>query len=189
MPGILVYHQATYKLLGRRPVPSGLALACLDARERALGIALPRSVREWYAQEDATVILSGCREADEPYPVEKLGEPWGRDAASPDPAMLPFMADNHGGVAYALGLDGSDDPPVSARDDGGVWVRQADTSSRYLYILVWSALAELAPRSTGMPPARRASPSIWGSCAGSWIRSAPRCTPPRCSASGARTGT
>ena len=154
MPGTLVYHEATYELLGRRPAPSARAHGRLDARERALGVALPPSVREWYAQERRNRHPGRVPRGRRAVPRREARGALGPDAASPDPGMLPFMADNHGGVAYAFGLDGTDDPPVAARDDGGVWLRQGDTFSRYLYIMVWAALAERAPfRSDAAGPA------------------------------------
>ena len=115
-----------------------------------MGIAFPASAREWYAQEGATDILLSCGVVDESCPIEQMGEMPERDELNPrpaafyDPAMLRFMCDNHGGVVYAIRLDGSADPPVYTWDDDQVWIRQGDTFSRYLFIIVWSGLADQA---------------------------------------------
>jgi hypothetical protein len=97
-------------------------------------------------------------EANEPYPIERLGYRWGRDELDPqrkayyeanpvheafyDPTMVLFAVDSHGGVVYAFQLNGTDDPPVYTWDDDQVWIRQGDTFSRYIFLCVWVALSE-----------------------------------------------
>ncbi len=161
----LVYHQAAYDLLARHAIRSEQALHQIKAREHTLDLTFPLAVREWYAQEGAVDILLACREADEPYPIERLGYRWGRDELDPqlkayyelnpmaeafyDPTMILFMVDNHGGVVYAFQIDASDDPPVFTWDDSQMWTRQGDTFSRFIFLLVWEALAaEVAFQAT-----------------------------------------
>jgi hypothetical protein len=75
MPDELVYHQQTVSILDPTPLVSSEALAALDERERALGIRIPTSVREWYSLEGAVTLLATYRNDDHPVRLEELGEP------------------------------------------------------------------------------------------------------------------
>src|SRR5262245_5468670 len=56
-PVQLVYHQATFDLLGREPVFSDAARVLFEERERACGARFPAAVREWYSLDGAVDIL------------------------------------------------------------------------------------------------------------------------------------
>ncbi len=144
----LKYHQATFKLLGERPVGSPEAKALLKKREATLGIKFPESLREWYGLKGAVDILETYSNMDPPVPLEELGNP-----SDIGPDLMLIRSENQSVAWWYVRLDGSDDPPVDILSEmlhdgspvdpdspiGGCgWARQADTFSRYVYQCVLS---------------------------------------------------
>jgi hypothetical protein len=75
MPDELVYHRPTVSILDAPPLVSPEALEAMDRRERALGIRIPASVREWYSLDEAVMLLATYSNDDHPVRLEELGEP------------------------------------------------------------------------------------------------------------------
>lgn len=162
------YHKSALKLLQLTPISSAAA-AALAAREQALGVTFPASVREWYSIEGAVEILAEHSNEDFPVPLDELG-----DAGEAAHGLLKIMDENQGVVTWYVALDGSDDPPVdvlgypasdeeeeASRDEDeaedpdevyapwncGGWVREADHFSDFVYrrLLRYGGNAETRP--------------------------------------------
>jgi hypothetical protein len=103
----LIYHQATFELMGTKPQTSKPALKVLAERERLLGITLPASLREFYSLKGASAILEQHSDQDPAVPIEELG---GREEVAH--GVLKIQVENQGVVAWYVRLDDSDDPPV-----------------------------------------------------------------------------
>lgn len=101
------YHGDTFKLLGRQPQPAAESLDALAQAERRLGMRLPAWAREWYSSRETLSILAEHGNDDPPVSVSNFDaeeSPFGR--------LLPIRRENHGVCAWAVCLDGSEDPPV-----------------------------------------------------------------------------
>jgi hypothetical protein len=146
----LVYHQAAFDVMGKTPKPSKKALGILEGRERALGFALPASLREFYSLAGASDVLTDHSNQDPAVPIEELGEP--EDLKQ---GVLRIQDENQGCASWYVRLDGSDDPPVEVAsefeyrdppegsDDWGFWdvarfVRFSDRFSDYVHQRVLS---------------------------------------------------
>ncbi|QEH32728.1 Leucine Rich repeats (2 copies) [Aquisphaera giovannonii] len=108
----LVYHQATFDLIGKTPRTTKKAVAALEKRERLLGIRLPASMREFYSLTGACEILTGHSNEDPAVPLEELG-----DAQDLAHGVLRIQDENQGVAAWYVRLDGSDDPPVEVESE------------------------------------------------------------------------
>jgi hypothetical protein len=138
------YHSDTLKLIGVEPQKSddsGEALAQVEARIRR---PLPASVREWYELEDACEILRAYSNADPPLEIADLGKvDKYTDGEGPHDLLsrhlLLFKRENQGVCAWAIHLNGTDDPPVVVDVDTQFrsWVPCADSFSQYVYSCVW----------------------------------------------------
>ncbi len=146
----LVYHQAAFDVMGKTPKPSKKALGILEGRERALGVILPASLREFYSLAGASDVLTDHSNQDPAVPIEELGEP--EDLKR---GVLRIQDENQGCATWYVRLDGSDDPPVEVAsefeyrdppegsDDWGFWdvarfVRFSDRFSEYVHQRVLS---------------------------------------------------
>ena len=54
-------HQATFKLLQCKPIVDGKAVGQMASLEKAIGVRLPDSIREWYSLKDATAQIVPSR--------------------------------------------------------------------------------------------------------------------------------
>jgi hypothetical protein len=143
----LKYHQAVFDLMGKKPRPSKTAVATLEKRERALGITLPASLKEFYSLSGAYEILAKYSNDDQTVPLEELG-----DAEHVAHGVIKIADENQGVAAWYVRLDGSEDPPVEVEceadrlerpkgvqeDDWTFWDeaqfhREADRFSTFVY--------------------------------------------------------
>lgn len=153
----LRFHDKAVALL-RSPInPSADAVNQVEARERALGIRLPASLREWYSLEGASVLLAGAG-PDNPVPIAELGVPINSDAPKAvdllAAGILAIMWEEQAVCLWAVRLDGSEDPPVVVAVDPwetsewGVsifapqptWMPCADHFSTFVYCWLWDHL-------------------------------------------------
>jgi hypothetical protein len=140
----LRFHSKTFELLGREPEHSNDSAKLLDQVEKRIGNSLPPSVREWYEIEGACQILKQYSNCDRPLEIAELGEPCG-DTSDGGPHdlltrnLLLFKWENQGVCAWAINLDGSDDPPVVVDVDTQFrkWQHCADSFSQYVHTCVW----------------------------------------------------
>ncbi len=124
------FHTQTLARLGIAGEPDPLAMAALELRAEALGIRFPASFVAWFGMHNGMELLRKHSNCDAPVALEDLGAPiswaWGkkRDWLH-ESNHLVFMCENQDVCAWALALDGSDDPPVvvSADPDGEASVR------------------------------------------------------------------
>jgi hypothetical protein len=148
------FHTQTLARLGIAGEPDRQAMAALELRAEALGIRFPASFVAWFGMHDGVELLRTHSNCDAPVALEELGAPiswawrkerdWLRESNH-----LVFLRENQDVCAWALALDGSDDPPVvvSTEPDGEASVRPNEVRG--------TDEAKLkAPGS----PARRASP-------------------------------
>jgi hypothetical protein len=139
------FHAKALSLIPGRPSRSASAAAAIEARERALGIKLPESVREWYTLDGAVEMLRTYSNADRPESIAELGrnEPdWyglgPRDGLAD--SLLIFMYENQGVGVWAVELNGSDDPLVQVNVDPGHgegWKPCASSFSEFIYCQIW----------------------------------------------------
>lgn len=138
MPDRLVYHQATFDLLGVTPVVSLSQIAAVRAREEACGHHFPAPVVEWCSLEGAEDLFHKTTDGEWLTPIEDLGN-------DPDQLDLGFLCvaeENQGVVVWYVRLDTGNDPPVlgdahAANDLRSVkWVMNAPRFSDFVYQLV-----------------------------------------------------
>src|SRR3954469_12149127 len=98
----LIYHQATFSLLGTKPQTSKPAFKALAEREQLLGITLPASLREFYSLKGASALLEQNSNQDPAVPIEELGSH--EEVAH---GVLKIQVENQGVVAWYVRLDGS----------------------------------------------------------------------------------
>jgi hypothetical protein len=82
------------------------------ALERRLGIACPRSIREWYERDDATSVLATYSNTDHPLDLahmEVVGD------------RIVFMIENQGVCRWAFRVGGADDPEVLVQEEETPW--------------------------------------------------------------------
>ena len=114
---MLRYHSKTLQLLGIEHRRSPSAVQAVAQAEDRIGRALPDSVREWYELENACRILLEHSNGDPPLDISEFGQPQ-RDNHGGGPHdlladdLLLFRWENQRVCAWAIRLDGSDDPPV-----------------------------------------------------------------------------
>jgi hypothetical protein len=159
----LIYHQQTVALLDPIPRVSPEALAAMDERERALGIRIPASVREWYSLEGAVELLETYSNDDHPVRLAELGEPdwdwhafrehlkprvaesdwdagepeWQGDALAGNP--LVFMNENQACCRWAVPLEQANDPVVLVQNDAMLgWRKVSDRFSSFVYSYIWN---------------------------------------------------
>lgn len=102
--------------------------------EKRIGFTLPASVREWYGYGGAVEILSEYSNDDPPIAVSNFAVThWNSNR------LIPFRNENQGVAAWAILLDGSDDPPVyvDVDSDGREWHLLASKFSAYVWTCVW----------------------------------------------------
>lgn len=144
----LEYHQATFALLGERPLVSSQTTETVAQFEQRRQITLPASVREWYSLKQGVTILDEYSNGDHAISLEDLETReryWsGGHYHAPDllkKGLLPILVENQGVCTWAIQLNGADDPPVVVSFDGtmpfAVWQPCADTFSTFVYTRVW----------------------------------------------------
>jgi hypothetical protein len=141
---MLRFHAKTFDLLGIEPSVSPSAVDLLEQVEERIGCRLPASVREWYELRGACRLLLEHSNDDPAVDISDLGQPEGdsRGAGPHDliaDDLLLFRWENQGVCAWAIRLDGSDDPPVVVDVDTQfrTWTRCADSFSQHVYSWVW----------------------------------------------------
>lgn len=148
---MLRYHSKTFQLLGIEPRRTPSAVEAVRRAEDRIGRALPASVSEWYELEDACRLLLEYSNDDPPVDISDLGKPESdtcggglHDLLASD--LLVFRWENQGVCAWAIHLNGSDDPPVVVDVDTQFksWIECAPAFSQHLYALVWDYSASLA---------------------------------------------
>jgi hypothetical protein len=129
----LRYHNAAAReLFGTERHERQTAVADVRALERRLGVKLPASVREWVAYFGDLGYLSG---QDNPLPLDR----WEVRAG-----YLLMMYENQHCAAWAVRLDGGDDPPVfwdlprTLREGKPSWSPVADHFSTFTWSRAWS---------------------------------------------------
>jgi hypothetical protein len=137
-PEPLIYHQATFDLVGRQPVRRPDAEAVLARCEQALGFPLPAAVREWYSLQDALSLIEKYSNCDHPIDLDEAVEmrrifEWDGDEGISLEQKLPIIWENEGVALCAVQLDGSVDPPVVVWDDERDWQPFADQFSDFIY--------------------------------------------------------
>jgi hypothetical protein len=141
---VLRFHSKTARLLNIEPRRSPSSATALRRVEEKIGRTLPASVREWYEMEGACQLLRQYSNCDEPLEITDFGKPE-RDTDGGGPHdllardLLLFRWENQGVCAWAINLDGSDDPPVVVDVDTQFrsWVPCANSFSEYVYSCVW----------------------------------------------------
>lgn len=141
---MLRYHARSFELLGIQPCISASATDALARVEETIGRALPASIREWYAQQDACRLLLEYSNGDPPLDIVQLGEPL-CDTHGGGPHdlllrdLLPFRFENQGVCVWAVQLNGSEDPPVVVDRDTQfkIWQPCASSFSEHVYTCVW----------------------------------------------------
>lgn len=130
----MAFHDATFRLLGREPAVSLAAARCLADAEQRLGVTLPASVRDWYARESAIEILADHSNDDPPVEVRQFEAIRWRSRT-----LLPIRKENQGVCAWAVEMDGADDPRtlVDVDSEGSRWFECAASFSAYVYSCVW----------------------------------------------------
>ena len=139
------YHRETVESLVERPAVSATAVQALDQRERTLGIRFPDAVREWYSLEGAVDLLRQHSNADNPLPIDKLGEPFPnwygggpRDFVAQ--GLVVFMHENQGVCNWAFKLEENPDPEALVEVDtapNDEWLPCADKFSTFVYCQIW----------------------------------------------------
>jgi hypothetical protein len=106
----LVYHQATFDLLGEEPVVSSTALKDIEAWEQRYRTKLPAAVREWYSLEAGTQL---CR-VGQGNSMSLQGR-FGDSAKAYPTTGPPKRLSIYFGSPYSgdLVLDGPEDPPIT----------------------------------------------------------------------------
>ncbi len=133
-----------FELLGLEPNRSSSANAILALQEESIGRKFPAAVREWYELEDACQLMLAYSNGDRSVDIDKLGNV-DTDSRSGDrydllaQNLLVFRWENQGVCAWAVRLDGSDDPPVVVDVDTQFrsWLPCADSFSQHLYSCAW----------------------------------------------------
>jgi len=141
---MLTYHSRTFELLATEPRVSPAALEMLEQVEKRIGRVLPASVREWYELDGARQLLLRFSNDDPPLHISDFGKPL-KDTSGGGPHdllgrnLLVFRWENQGVCAWAIQLDGSDDPPVVVDFDTpfSSWVQCASSFSQHLYAWMW----------------------------------------------------
>ena len=113
----LHYHQATFDVMGKKPLLAKSAIKALEQRERVLGITLPASLKEFYSLKGACGILEKHSDSDVAVPIKDLGDP-----EELEHGVIRFQDDGQGMGAWYVRLDGSDDPPVELNVEGSEWL-------------------------------------------------------------------
>lgn len=151
----LVYHQATFQLLGIEPVISPARLAVIAERERICGVRFPEAVKEWMSIEGVETLFHENTNNDYlpsvggeiEYNNWKLGEP-----ADTKQGYLCVAWENQAVVIWYVRLDEGDNPPVY-HDNGETsgdpseedeltpltdvdWVPVSETFSSFIYHMV-----------------------------------------------------
>jgi len=133
----LHYHQATFAMLGQRPVRSDDSLAAVERWEQKHEVTLPGAIREWFEIEGATELWERHSDGDEPVPLKDLSFETVVRARLPEeddakkmlrsfaeecdgeiievldkPGWLLLMTESQGCCQWYVQVDGSDDPAV-----------------------------------------------------------------------------
>src|SRR5262245_13982677 len=101
---MMPYHAATFRLLHTEPITSPTSQAALQRAERRLGLSLPSSVREWYANDNAIQILTEHSNQDPPVELHDFALIEGQSRI-----LVPIRHENQGVCTWAIALDGSED--------------------------------------------------------------------------------
>jgi len=141
---MLTYHSRTFELLGAEPLVSPAAREIFKQVEQRIGRVMPASVREWYELDGAGQLLLRFSNDDPPLDIVDFGKPL-KDTRGGGPHdllernLLVFRWENQGVCAWAIQLDGSDDPPVVVDVDTqfSSWVQCAPSFSQHLYGWMW----------------------------------------------------
>lgn len=147
-----LYHSETMAHMGLAASrPSENVPDLLGERERASGVPFPAAVREWYALQ-AGLEKPELYFAGELVPLEDLGDPylyWSNDwprhpLGLAGEGRLPVMVEDQGCCLWAVDLDGSEDPPVSAAHYGSPgpvsevpWAPHAGSFSAFILAACW----------------------------------------------------
>ena len=147
---ILTYHQATFDLIGEKPVTSSKAIEAIARFEHIKGLSLLASVKEWYTLASAQNILSRYPPAGAIRGAEQLGGPesyWFNGVFHEidllKQGLLLIMAEIQNICFWAIQLNGEDDPPVVVSKElkpFATWHLCAETFSVFVYTCVWDSL-------------------------------------------------
>jgi hypothetical protein len=131
---VLRYHAQALRLIGAVPKVAPQAAGLIVAIEGRLGRPLPASLCEWYSLEGACELLMQYSNGDPPVAITDLG----RDTLIAGDSLI-FRHENQGVCAWAVRLNGSDDPPVVVDYCTGFTECRpcANTFSDYVYSCVW----------------------------------------------------
>jgi hypothetical protein len=151
----LEYHRTAFRLLRCEPVVSKRAVRGMDSLERALGVRLPASIREWYALEGAVEWLSL---PDYPMGFHPLGiaqNAKGLRRAAPRPQYHWAVGEYPSGVCYLAPFPDDPDPLVrcwetdgSAVDDADEWCERP--FSAFVFACCWHKLKDGATTISGV---------------------------------------
>ncbi|MCA9638008.1 MAG: SMI1/KNR4 family protein [Myxococcales bacterium] len=116
----LLFHGATFDLVGQRPLLAPALAAEIERVEARLGWQLPASVREWYS-------IVGIDEFREEFSTPNFQVALARLGVDDDddellaerPELVRFMDENQGVGAWAFDRASGADPRVFAQSDGG----------------------------------------------------------------------
>jgi hypothetical protein len=145
-PVRLKYHQATFEMLGEKPVASAEAVDKITAWERRHRTTLPGSLREWYSLETAERMWTYEPDGKwwfTPAPLEELLQrlAWlrrGRKGKRSLSLQICRLEDERADYAH---LDGAEDPLVYGPEDDS----PQGTFSEFLFHRLWEALPEIRP--------------------------------------------
>jgi len=139
----LKFHAPAFSLLHITPQRSEEARASLNTLERALGHALPASVREWYSLSGVPEIMKEICMIHDPVTLDELLDAdQGTNFYDPDlgKVALPLINENQAVWLISCILDGSDDPPVYLGynlDSHMDWKLHAAHFSEFIHAWAW----------------------------------------------------
>lgn len=157
----LQYHQPTFRLLQCEPVFSKKALQKLDSLEKALGLPVPASIREWYSLENAIDLLSlddcyedcyRCFSRSDLISLEDNVK--GLKKMAPRSSYGWTIVVWSSGVWYGTGCPDDPDPLVRLIETDGSYLDNADEwcnrpFSAFVFASVWNCLEETMPSDGG----------------------------------------
>ncbi len=155
----LKYHRTTFRLLQCEPVVSKRAVRELGSLERALGVPLPASVREWYSFEGAVERLTLPEEefGFDPFSISQNAKGLKRASARTQYhwTVAAFPAT---GVYFATSFPGDPDPIVHWREtDHSLVDHGSEFSERpfsaFVFACCWHNLQERSATISGVEPA------------------------------------